>query len=285
MRLIAGAYPAAPTDPADQAAFLRELAGSDLIGGLELPFVDDEIRWSPRVLPSEWRHVVTAAPGTAIRARADAAYGIASTDEDGRRRAVAVTQELREAIVRSGLTVIAVELQTAPAHTGSAEALARSLTEIVSWDWSGAAIMIEHCDAPMPGHQPEKGFLSLADEVAVTRDLGLGVMINWARSVIETRSPDGAVAHVTEAGDQLRGVIFSGVADTPVDRFPAWADAHLAPAPREPASLLTESEIARTKAAAGEAVLLGAKVGASSSDRSPADRAATVLTTLELVSR
>lgn len=285
MRLIAGAYPAAPTDPVDRSTFLHHLADSDLVGGLELPFVDDEGRWTPRELPGDWSHVVTAAPGTAIRARADAAYGLASTDEDGRQRAVATAAELRDAIVRSGLTVAAIELQTAPARTGSAEALARSLTEIAAWDWSGAAILIEHCDALVPGHEPEKGFLSLADELAVARELGLGVLINWARSVIETRSPDGAVAHVTEAGDLLGGLMFSGVADRQVRDYPAWVDAHLPPAPREPASLLTADEIARTRAAAASTGLLGAKVGVSSSDQSPADRAATVVDALELVAR
>ncbi len=179
----------------------------------------------------------------------------------------------------------AIELQTAPARTGSAEALARSLTEIAAWDWSGAAILIEHCDALVPGHEPEKGFLSLADELAVARELGLGVLINWARSVIETRSPDGAVAHVTEAGDLLGGLMFSGVADRQVRDYPAWVDAHLPPAPREPASLLTADEIARTRAAAASTGLLGAKVGVSSSDQSPADRAATVVDALELVAR
>jgi hypothetical protein len=90
---------------------------------------------------------------------------------------------------------------------------------------------------------------------------------------------------VKEAGDQLRGLMFSGVADSPVGKYAAWVDAHLPPAPREPASLLTADEIARTKAAAADSVLLGAKVGATSTDRTPADRAATVIAALELVAR
>ncbi|WP_161606052.1 DUF4862 family protein [Microlunatus speluncae] len=285
MRLIAGAYPAAPTDPVDQPEFLRRLAESDLIGGLELPYVDDEARWSARALPGDWTHVVTTAPVTGLRTRDDASYGLASTDEAGRQRAIAVTRAMWEAVQRSGLTVAAIELQTAPARIGSAEALSRSLTEIVSWDWAGAVVLVEHCDALVPGHEPEKGFLALADELAVTRELGLGVVINWARSVIETRTPDGAVAQVKEAGDQLRGLMFSGVADTPVGRHPAWVDAHLPPAPYEPSSLLTADEIVRTRAAADSPALLGAKVGAGPSDQTPAERAATVLGALELVAR
>ncbi len=285
MRLIAGAYPALPTEAADQATFLRQLAESDLVGGLELPFVDDEQRWSARALPADWAHVVTTAPVTGLLSRTDPSYGLASTDEDGRQQAVAVTRAMREAVARSGLSVLAIELQSAPARIGSAEALTRSLTEIVSWDWAGAAVLVEHCDALVPGHEPEKGFLALADELAVTRELGLGVVINWARSVIETRTPDGAVAQVKEAGDLLRGLMFSGVADTPVGRYPAWVDAHLPPAPYEPSSLLTADEIARTLAAADRPAFLGAKVGAGRDDRTAAERAATVLGALELVAR
>lgn len=283
MRLIAGAYPAAPTESADQATFLSHLTANDLIGGLELPFIDDEERWLAGALPTEWRHVVTAAPVTGIRSRNDPAFGLASTDPAGRREAIAVTRSLRDAIARSGLTVTAIELQSAPSRTGTPEALAESLAEIVDWDWSGAAILLEHCDAVTAGHEPEKGFLALADELAVARDLGLGVVINWARSVIETRNREGAVAHVREAGDLLAGLIFSGVADVPLNGHPAWVDAHLPPAPIEPASLLTAADIARTRAAAGAEVILGAKVRAGTADRTPKQRAESVLKALELV--
>ncbi|MFC7624089.1 DUF4862 family protein [Microlunatus sp. GCM10028923] len=283
MRLIAGAYPAAPPESADQAAFLSRLTESDLIGGLELPFIDDEERWLAGALPTEWRHVVTAAPVTGIRSRNDPAYGLASTDPAGRREAVAVTRSIRDAIERSGLTVAAIELQSAPSRTGTPEALAESLSEIADWDWSGAAILLEHCDAVMAGHEPEKGFLALADELSVARDLGLGVVINWARSVIETRSPEGAVAHVREAGELLSGLIFSGVADVPLNGHSAWVDAHLPPAPIEPASLLTAEHIARTRAAGRPDVLLGAKVRAGTADRSPKQRAESVLEALHLV--
>lgn len=283
MRLIAGAYPAAPTDRAEATAFLSHLADSELVGGLELPYLDSERRWSPNLLPTHWAHVVTAVPATALRARADPAYGLASTDEDGRQEAVDVTRTLRDAVSRSGLHVIAVELQSAPARTGDAGCLIRSLTEIAGWDWSGARLVIEHCDAFVPEHEPEKGYLSLAAELTAATEVGVGVVINWARSVIETRTPDGATEHVTQAGDRLAGVIFSGVAATPVGDFPAWADAHLPPAPHEPASLLTADAIAATLKAAGELDFLGVKVGARANDWTPADRAAGVLAALTMV--
>ena len=278
--MIAGAYPAAPPD---QEPFLAHLAASPLVSGLELPFVDDEARWLPHLLPAHWANVVTAAPVTAIRGRTDPAYGLASTDETGRRAALAVTRALRDAVARSGLTVIAVELQSAPARTGDLDSFVRSLTEIAGWDWSGARLVIEHCDAHVPAHPPEKGFLSLDAELTAAAEVGMGVVVNWARSAIETRTVDGPTDHVAQAGERLAGVLFSGVAPTQVGDFPAWADAHLPPAPHEPASLLTADAIAATLAKSGDLEFTGVKVGARSGDRTPVDRAEGVLAALAMV--
>lgn len=289
MRLIAGAYPAAPADPSE---FLDHLAQSDLIGGLELPFVDDERRWSLDRLPTHWVHVVTAVPATAMRARAEAGFGLASTDEDGRREALAVTLAVRDTVARvtqraGRALVMAVELHSPPLGSGSADQFARSLAEAAGWDWSGARLVVEHCDAPVTAHPPEKGYLPLADEVAAVRAVGadIGVVINWGRSVIEARHPAGAVAHVTLAREAglLAGVMFSGVASQPVGEVPAWADAHLAPAPGHPASLLTSDHVAECVRAAGEVDYLGVKVGARVGDETPRDRADGVLAALDMV--
>jgi hypothetical protein len=290
MRLIAGAYPAAPADPAE---FLDHLATSDLIGGLELPFVDDERRWSLDRLPAHWVHVVTAVPATALRARTEAGFGLASTDEDGRREALAVTLAVRDAVERvtqsaGRALVMAVELHSPPQGSGTADQFARSLEEAAGWDWSGARLVVEHCDAPVAAHPPEKGYLSLPDELTAVREVGadIGVVINWGRSVIEAREPAGAVAHVTLAREAglLAGVMFSGVAAEPIGDVPAWADAHLAPAPGHPASLLTAAHVTDCVNAAGEVDYLGVKVGARPTDTSAADRANGVLEALRLVS-
>jgi len=292
MRLIAGAYPAAPTESGGPAGFLARLAESDLVGGLELPFVDDEARWSLDLLPTHWAHVVTAVPATAIRARADADYGLASPDEDGRRAALAVTATLRDTVdrvVQRGATVLAVELQSAPGGTGDRAAFTRSLAEIAGWEWAGARLVVEHCDAAVGTHEPEKGFLGLDDELAAVAEVGagVGICVNWARSVIETRTPGGAVAHAARAAGAglLAGLMFSGVADTRVGDFPAWADAHLPPAPHEPASLLGEHEIGQTLAAVSALDFLGVKVGARSGDRTPTERADGVLSALAMVAQ
>jgi len=290
MRLIAGAYPAAPADPAE---FLDRLAESDLIGGLELPFIDDEGRWSLDRLPARWVHVVTAVPATAMRARTEPTFGLASTDEDGRREAMAVTLAVRDTVARvtqsaGRALVLAVELHSPPFGSGTADQFARSLEEAAGWDWSGARLVVEHCDAPVAAHPPEKGYLPLADELTAVRAVGadIGVAINWGRSVIEAREPTGAVEHVTLAREAglLAGVMFSGVASQPLGEMPAWADAHLAPAPGNPASLLTAAHVAECVRAAGEVDYLGVKVGARVGDSSAADRANGVLEALRMVS-
>lgn len=289
MRLIAGAYPAAPADP---DAFLAHLAESDLVGGLELPFVDDERRWSLDRLPAHWTHMVTAVPATAMRARTEPGFGLASTDEDGRQEALAVTLAVRDTVERvtqsaGRALVMAVELHSPPLGSGTADQFARSLEEAAGWDWSGARLVVEHCDASVAAHPPEKGYLSLADELRAVRTVGadIGVVINWGRSVIEARHPAGAVAHVTLAREAglLAGVMFSGVADQPLGEIPAWADAHLAPAPGHPASLLTAAHVVDCVRAAGEVDYLGVKVGARPADSSAADRANGVLEALRMV--
>lgn len=290
MRLIAGAYPAAPADPSE---FLDHLAESDLIGGLELPFIDDERRWSLDRLPAHWVHVVTAVPATALRARTEPAFGLASTDEDGRREALAVTLAVRDTVARvtqsaGRALVLAVELHSPPLGSGTADQFARSLEEAAGWDWSGARLVVEHCDAPVAAHPPEKGYLPLADELTAVRAAGadIGVVINWGRSVIEARQPSGAVAHVTLAREAglLAGVMFSGVADQPIGEVPAWADAHLAPAPGNPASLLTAAHVSECVRAAGEVDYLGVKVRARAGDTDAATRAAGVVEALRMVS-
>ena len=58
---------------------------------------------------------------------------------------------------------------------------------------SGAAIIVEHCDAAT-AYPPSKGFLSFEEELQSVKDanqnLGadvIGVSVNWARSVLEVR--------------------------------------------------------------------------------------------------
>jgi hypothetical protein len=78
--------------------------------------------------------------------------------------------------------VIAVELHSAPAvgsalagaASSSPSSLSRSLSELVTWDWHGAAIALEHCDCKLLSADgttfvapAAKGFLPFDDELAV----------------------------------------------------------------------------------------------------------------------
>lgn len=304
MTVIAGVYPAAPQanpwNAADEETFLRAVLEHEGVDGLELPFAgalhahDED--WLLKQLPREGTHLVTAVPGTAGRSRQEPRFGLASADPAGRAEAVRMINDVRAAVDRVNQSagreaVLAVEIQSAPGRAddrtaGTLEALTESLREIAAWDWSGAALVIEHCDAARDDHPAEKGFLDLEDEIVAIRRSGvdIGLSLNWARSVIEGRDPATAIEHVRatiEAG-LLRGVIFSGVTasgDTP------WIDGHLAPRPGDPESLLGAEEIRETLRAVGDHPLsfIGAKVVARPTDLTPQDRAEGVCAAVDLV--
>jgi hypothetical protein len=86
--------------------------------------------------------------------------------------------------------VVAVELHSAPTRgpagvSSSVASFRVSLGELSGWDWHGAALVVEHCDAWNADHAPAKGFLSLQDELAAIEGMPVGISINWARSVRE----------------------------------------------------------------------------------------------------
>jgi hypothetical protein len=286
---IVGAYAIAPASLDDEEQLLAGLAARSDVRGLELPFTQglhrSDERWLLARLPARWEHVVTLIPGTMGRLQANKGFGLASTDEAGRQAALAMAREALASVARLNeaagrAAVFAVEVQSAPSRgpaggTGSAEAFARSLAEVASWDWFGARLVVEHCDEHRPGHPQHKGFLSLADELsAITQANGsarrpIGVNINWGRSVLETHDTDRPVQHVEAAqrAGALAGIIFSGAsgADT---LYGVWQDTHMPHAPAEgmghgaSGSLMTEAEVRRTLDAAQGAALdfVGAKI-------------------------
>lgn len=289
MSYLVGAYAIAPASLDDEEKLLAGLAARTDVRGLELPFTgalhrSDEA-WLFARLRRDWEHVVTLIPGTMGRLQAHPHFGLASADESGRQAALAMARDALAAVARLNdsvgrTAVFAVEVQSAPSRgpaggVGQAEAFARSLAELASWDWFGARIVVEHCDAHRPGHPQHKGFLSLVDELsAIAQANGaarrpIGVNINWGRSVLETHDTGRAVEHVEAAkrAGALSGVMFSGAsgADTP---YGIWQDTHMPHAPSAggrpgaAGSLMTEAEIGRTLSAARGAALdfVGAKI-------------------------
>lgn len=286
-----GAYAAAPSltgrDPGAEGRFLASVLALDGVAGLEVPFTgklhkDDEA-WFLKQLPEDARFVLTTIPGTMARLQADKSFGLASTSASGRRSALDFVKEALDAVARLNHqlgtpVVVALELHAAPVavrDAASAAALEASLIELADWDTDGARLVLEHCDALMPGQAPAKGFLGLeAEAEAVQRandatGKSTGIVINWGRSVIEQRRPKAASEHITYLRDRglLRGVVFSGCASVDTRFGNAWDDVHVPPAPAgsgaegsndtsdrqllEPASLLTPDRIEECLQAAG----------------------------------
>lgn len=271
MRYLVGAYPAYPPgDPPGQAELLTRLAANRLVAGLELPFTGSEPPRLPDGADPGWAFAVTAIPGTVRRNREDPAFGLASPDPDGRRRALDFTAALRDyvqAVVEATRPggVAAVEIQSAPSRLGTAGALTDSLAEVARWDWHGAVLTVEHCDAADGVAEPQKGYLTIAEEIQAVRAAAaggaLGITVNWARSAIERRDAAAPAEHLRLAREAgvLSGLMFSGCYDRDGDFGGAWLDAHLPPG--VPGSLLSEREIRASWRAAGGVAFAGLKMG------------------------
>lgn len=317
MSYIVGAYAAAPPPNTASsevvAAFYDALAELPDVRGLELPCHDHpaatrDAWWSAKLRP-EWDYVVTTIPGTMARLQPDPQFGLASTDGRGRAAALDFVRDVQQSVeqLNSSLgraAVIGVELHSAPNQSqpgvqGSRDTLVESLTEISSWDWAGARLTIEHCDAFTLAHRVEKGFLSLGEEIAAVSavnantDANWGISINWGRSAVEARDAGVVAEHIAEARQAgvLAGLIFSGAADEDGPFGLAWEDTHLPPS--DPArdhtgsvSLLTRAEIAKSLAATvnpSELDFLGFKVGVRPLDSTVDSRIAVIRDTMRIL--
>lgn len=278
---VVGAYAASPTvsaqDPEVAATYVAALLADPRVVALETPWAgpqpaQDQGSVSARLATDT---VFTDIPRLASTLRDDPNYGLAADDASGRARALQDAIRLHDDVHRlhdetGRRTVQVIELHSGPrASQGSAESLARSLEELAGWDWEGAQLVIEHCDALVPEHAPEKGFLTLPHEIDAIRasSADVGIWLNWGRSAIELRDADRVTDHVTFARESglLRGLMFSGASDRD-GAYPAWADAHArfrrAPEhPRgDPDSFLTEDRARAAIQAAGPGIRLGVKM-------------------------
>ena len=125
--------------------------------------------------------------------------------------------------------IIALQIHSAPDKSNSSveqatAAFYESVKTIQSWDWS-FPLIIEHCDS-MTGIAPRKAFLPLDKEIEIAKELGISICLNWARSVLETRNPAEALAHVqtTAKAGVLKSVMFSGT--TASGSYGEWDDLH-----------------------------------------------------------
>ena len=269
---IIGAYASHPA-PELEADYYRLLARQPWVSGVEIPYpgqLATRVDLLASHLAEHWDfNTITAIPGTMQNVGKHASFGLASPDEAGRRAALDFTRALREDLAalndRAGRAVVTrVQLHSAPTRTADADAFKRSLETLQEWDWYGARLVVEHCDRYVPEQSPEKGFLSLEDEIGIVGQLGIGIHINWGRSVIEGRDASTAYEHVREAGERgvLDGIIFSGAGPQETRYGYGWIDGHLPAQADEPASLMSGDEIARCarRAIAGGVEYVGAKV-------------------------
>ncbi|WGL17893.1 DUF4862 family protein [Microbulbifer bruguierae] len=312
-----GAYATAPVtqswDPEVQTAYFSGLKAIPGIRGLEHPFTgalhgqDDE--WFLATIDPCWDFVFTGIPGVMGRLSENAGFGIASSVAAGRQAALAFYEQARQAIHKLNRhlgrqAVKAMMIHTAPRPAEGVRpdvaALVASLEEMSSWDWDGAALVIEHCDTYVEGQTPAKGFLRIEAEIEAVNELNrktdsnIGLCINWGRSVLEARSVDGPVQHLKAAyaAGLLRGLMFSGVsgADGP---YGAWQDTHMPPAGTpdtgsfEASSLLTETEFQRCIDAAGpQAVeVMGIKIGVRPESLTVSERLAYIESALKMLQR
>jgi len=255
MKYIIGAYATAPStvkwDKELETQFYQKLKAIDNIAGLEHPFTgqlhayDDD--WFIEAIDKDWQFIFTSIPGVMGNLANNPHFGIASSNEEGRQAALAFYQKAQQAILKLnnhlGRNAVSfIKIHTAPRITtdnrSSITALQTSLKTLQSWDWFGAKLLIEHCDAHIAGQPAEKGFMTLADEISAIKQVNnllksdIGISINWGRSAIETRSASGPLQHIKQAylSGLLKGIIFSGASGVE-GPYGQWKDSHMPPAP------------------------------------------------------
>lgn len=286
MKLFSSAYNVWPAAAPARLEFMTGLAGRDWLGGLELGYADS-LEW-PAGAPDGLPAIVTGVPGTTAHNATDPDFGLASPDQAGRQRALAWARAETEAVVRlvhQGHQIKAVQFHSAPTGKADAAMFALSLIELASWDWGGAQLWVEHCDAQVAGQEPNKGYLRLDQELAVLDQVsaaapaaGWGLVINWARSAIEGRSAATALAQIKAgaASGWLRHLGFSSCSGEQTAFGVPWVDAHLPLAGTSCApagTLLGAAEIADALASAGQ-VSYGLKIGLRPDELTAAEKLA-----------
>lgn len=293
-------------DPAQEASFFKGLSSLSPIAGIEHPYTPWNDRypspWLFTHLPPHWTMIITLLPAWMWHLKKDPLFGLASVQEESRQAAVALVYEallfakmLEDKMKRP--VIKAFHLHTAPTNIeatryGSKEALIRSLHDIKKWDWGEIDVNIEHCDAFQKGIIPQKGYLSLDDELNAIREAYFGgIVLNWARSVIEAHDKEHITHHqkAALARQNLRGFFFSGCAsESPF--YGEWRDTHMPPSLQKFAdltqgSLLGPQEIETAfSTMKGAGCYYGIKITDKSPSSSEARSLALIHETLDLFS-
>jgi Domain of unknown function (DUF4862) len=221
---------------ADAEYFYAQLQTLPSIRGLELPVhVDSKIDdpWlHVDLLPRHWDYVLTDIPGIMQSLGRNPDFGLASPNESGRQAALNLMETVRQRVHTLNQhcgrqAVRGIHWHSAPSVTAKSEVLRSSLAELTKWDWDGAELWLEHCDAYVPGQSYAKGFLPLAAELPILQEFACGLTFNWGRSVLETRTAASMTRDIqaAQSAGVLRAFIFSGLTvNDPI--YGSWQDNH-----------------------------------------------------------
>ena len=277
IKYIVGAYATAPSLGIEnkniESEFYKKLTQIvPEIRGLEIPFWGDDIHpfgadFLLKHIQPKWENILTCIPASVVNLKKNCHFGIASDTNGARIEAVEMHKRANRMVHRinshfGAESIFAVHIASAPSMnipgvSNSSDSLLKSMHEILSWDWMGARIVIEHCDSYINQDTVEKGFMSINDEIesliTLSSDYKVGLTINWARSAIEGKSPQTVIEHIKMAteNDLLSGLIFSGTSIND-EKYGVWKDLHMPFANSygiknyESNSLLTKQNIKKT---------------------------------------
>lgn len=264
--------------------YFQHLALKSEIIGIEHPYLHNSEKynfaWLKENIPKHWSIIITMLPAFMQMSKTNPYFGLASINKTARMQAVALMSQVNQYSLRLndlfGKNIVkAVHLHSSPPNNniiirGDKSSLKQSLDEISDMKWGDIQLNLEHCDALVPDHAPEKGFLSLEDEIKVIQQIKkpVGIVLNWARSAIEGRSRETPIEHIELAIKRglLKGFFFSGCTDNNDNSYGQWKDTHMPPQSfissqyLEKTSLLGYEEIQKILATLPPQVYLGVKV-------------------------
>ena len=233
-------------DAESETKYFSNLTAQDNIIGIEQPFYSASekypLSWLKDNIPLHWNIILTSMPQMMQASRINPYFGLASIREEDRKKAVTLISDINNyAHTLNKLfqrdIVKAVHLHSSPRSSdgevrGNKQSFYHSLLDIKRMEWGDIALNVEHCDAYTSQQQSDKGFLSLEDEINAINAVGhYGLILNWARSVIEARSSDGALKHIQLCLKEklLKGFFYSGCSDQACSQYGAWKDTHMPP--------------------------------------------------------
>ncbi|MBS0320020.1 MAG: DUF4862 family protein [Proteobacteria bacterium] len=302
MKCIIAGYTAAPADRAAARVYYDRIVQVPAARGLEFawngPQSPAQLHEALEFLPPTWQITLNDIPATFRTGVAQPSFGLASPDDAGRAAALRMLDDMRQTIVglndKAGRKVVlAAEIHCAPGFdqrtfTADADAFRRSLDSAATMPWDGCSVMVEHCDAYVPGQKPAKGFLPLETEIDVLAAMPgspIKLSVNFGRSLVETHTPEGAMQHVRagHASGLMRGFTFSGTAGERNVFGEAWADSHLPfnatrdPRYAEPASLMAPAHVREVMPYLDRCEFVAVKTNWPAARSDPEERAASVI--------